>query len=147
MKARGNILEKGDRVLAHILAFRGKHKISNRWEEHAYLVEKQVNTDIPVYRDKREDGKDRHLLPIGTIPILAGEIDSEQDYFEFDSLLTNKTSVSMQPVRFPVNSEALPVNSGNYHDTDTDSLHVEVAGSTHSDFEAESDTRLETTLN
>ena len=49
----------------------------------------------------------------------------------------------MLPVRFPVNSEALPVNSGNYHDTDTDSLHVEVADSTHSDFEAESDTRVE----
>ena len=48
----------------------------------------------------------------------------------------------MPPVGFPVNSEALPVNSDNYHDTDTDGLHVEVADSTHSDFEAESDTRV-----
>ena len=38
LRARGNILEKGDQVLVRILAFRGKHKISNRWEEHAYSI-------------------------------------------------------------------------------------------------------------
>ena len=38
LRARRNILEKGDRVLVRILAFRGKHKISNRWEEHAYSI-------------------------------------------------------------------------------------------------------------
>ena len=103
-----------------------------------------------MYRVKRKDGRGRlrtlhrnHLLPIGTIPILADDIDSEQDCFKSDSILNNETSVSMPPVRFPINSEALPVNSDNYHDIDTDSLRVEVADSTHSDFEAESDTRVE----
>ena len=149
MRSRGNILEKRDRVLVRILALRGNHEISNGWEEHAYLVEEQVNNDIPVYRVKCHDGRGRHrmphkkhLLPIGTTPILAGDKDSEQDYFESDSILTSETSVSMPPVGFPVNSEALPVNSDNYHDTDTDGLHVEEADSTHSDFEAESGTRV-----
>ena len=103
-----------------------------------------------MYRVKREDGRGRHrtlhrnhLLPIGTIPIQAGDIDSEQVYYESDSILTNETSVSMPPVRFPVNSEALSVNSDNYHATDNDSLHVEVADINHSNFEAESDIRVE----
>ena len=49
----------------------------------------------------------------------------------------------MPPIRFHVNFEATPVNSGNYHDANTDFLHVELAYSTRLHFEAKSDTGLE----
>ena len=76
LKARAAILDKGDRVLVRTLAFDGKHKIADRWEEHIYIVLEQPNMDIPVYVVRREDGIGRkrslhrkHLLPLGSLPI------------------------------------------------------------------------------
>lgn len=61
-------------MLVRILAFDGKHKLSNKWEEDPYIVTDQPNNDIPVYVVKKEDGTGRvrtlhrnHLLPIGYI--------------------------------------------------------------------------------
>jgi transposase InsO family protein len=76
IKARAAILEPGDRVLVKALAFEGKHKIADKWEKHAYIVEDQPNVDIPVYIVKPENGKGKkrtlhrkHLLPIGSLPL------------------------------------------------------------------------------
>ena len=70
------VLNVGDRVLVRRLAFQGRHKLADRWEEAPYTVQRQLNPDIPVYVLKREDGRGRertlhrnHLLPIGSIPI------------------------------------------------------------------------------
>ena len=75
-KARAAVLQKGDRVLVRVLAFEGKHKIADKWEQHVYVVEEQLNDEVPVYRVQREDGVGRkrvlhrnHLLPIGSIPM------------------------------------------------------------------------------
>ena len=49
LKARAAILEVGDRVLVKRLAFQGKHKIADRWEDFPYIVLEQPNSEIPVY--------------------------------------------------------------------------------------------------
>jgi len=75
-KARAAILKEGDRILVKILAFTGRHKISDKWEAKPYIVLRQPNQDIPVFDVQREDGTGRvrtlhrnHLLPIGELPI------------------------------------------------------------------------------
>jgi transposase InsO family protein len=74
LKVRGAIVQPGDRVLVKIVAFEGKHKLSDKWEEDPYLVVDQPNTDIPVYTLAKENGEGRRrtlhrnlLLPIGAI--------------------------------------------------------------------------------
>ena len=72
LKVRGATLEVGDHVLVKTLAFDGKRKLADRWEEFAYIVISQRNKDIPVFVVEREDGEGRrrslhrnHLVPIG----------------------------------------------------------------------------------
>jgi transposase InsO family protein len=74
-KVRGATVQSGDRVLVRTLAFDGKHKIADRWEEEAYIVLAQPNSDIPVFVVQKENGHGRKrtlhrnlLLPIGALP-------------------------------------------------------------------------------
>lgn len=83
-RARAGVLQVGDRVLVKILAFDGRHKISNRWEEHPYVVTKQHDPAIPVYTVRREDGEGRtkvlhrnHLLPISDLPFPTSRRDDD----------------------------------------------------------------------
>lgn len=73
-KVRPSKLEAGDRVLVRSLRLRGKHKLSDRWEEEIYVVVKQAR-DLPVYtvKPERHDGPVRTLhrdllLPCGFLP-------------------------------------------------------------------------------
>jgi len=78
-RSRGATLEPGDRVLVRILAFEGKHKLANKWEEDVYVVASQPNPDVPVYSLYRETDPARrprtlhrnHLLPVGMVPASA----------------------------------------------------------------------------
>ena len=36
-------------VLVHVTAFKGHHKIQDRWEDREYVVEKQPYPNVPVY--------------------------------------------------------------------------------------------------
>lgn len=72
LKARAAKLIVGDRVLVKILAHDGKHKLSDKWSDEIYVVTEQTNSDIPVYKVKREDGEGiqktlhrNHLLHLG----------------------------------------------------------------------------------
>ena len=72
VKIRGGKVEVGDRVLVKIVAFEGRHKLSNKWEDEPYVVLRQPNPDIPVYVVRKESGEGRKrtlhrnlLLPIG----------------------------------------------------------------------------------
>jgi len=56
LKARAAILDVGDRVIVKQLAFQGKHKIADRWEDVPYVIAEQPNPDIPVYIHQREYG-------------------------------------------------------------------------------------------
>ncbi|XP_046562916.1 uncharacterized protein LOC124271812 [Haliotis rubra] len=46
-RARAAVLEEGDRVLVKILAFDGRHKLADRWEEDVYVILEQPNPSIP----------------------------------------------------------------------------------------------------
>ena len=68
-KCRAAALCPGDLVLVRQLAFRGRHKLENRWEDEEYTVIEQPDTGVPVYRLRNKAGKERvlhrnHLLPI-----------------------------------------------------------------------------------
>lgn len=87
LRARAAVLEVGDRVLVRKLAFEGKHKIADKWEDDVYVVGAQPNDDVPVYKVEKENGTGRsrtlhrnHLLPISSIPIpkLSRPTDAEQ---------------------------------------------------------------------
>lgn len=75
LKARGAVLDVGDRVLVKNVGLRGTHKIADRWLDEVFVVVKQPNSDIPVFVVQPEAGKGRvrtlHrnlLLPISCIP-------------------------------------------------------------------------------
>jgi transposase InsO family protein len=74
VRTRVAILSPGDRVLVKVVAFEGKHKLADKWEEDVYIVSEQPNADIPVYIVSRENGEGRRrtlhrnlLLPIGSL--------------------------------------------------------------------------------
>jgi hypothetical protein len=57
-----------------IVAFKEKHKLTDKWEQEPYKVLGQPNPDIPVFTVQREDGEGRKrnphknlLLPVGDI--------------------------------------------------------------------------------
>ena len=66
-------LEVGDMVLVHVTAFKGHHKMQDRWEKREYVVEKWPYPNLPVYvvhpRDWEGHGQTLHrnyLLPINS---------------------------------------------------------------------------------
>lgn len=69
-------MEIGDRVLVKKLAFEGRHKLADKWEEDVYIVKDQPDSELPVYVVKPEKGSGKsrtlhrnHLLPIGSLPV------------------------------------------------------------------------------
>ncbi|XP_071144366.1 uncharacterized protein [Mytilus edulis] len=76
LKVRQSVLEPGDRVLLKNVAFRGKHKLENKWGKQPYVIVSKPDSDIPVYIIRQEHGRGRKtvhrnmLLPITSIPIL-----------------------------------------------------------------------------
>ncbi|KAL5007479.1 hypothetical protein ScPMuIL_016285 [Solemya velum] len=59
VKAKAAIIELGDKVLVKVLAFKGKHKLADKFEENIYEVIDQPHKDIPVYivRSSDETGR------------------------------------------------------------------------------------------
>lgn len=101
-KIKGATVEVGDRILVKILAFTGKHKISDKWESVPYIVLKKPNSDIPVFDVQREDGVGRvrtlhrnHLLPIGELPLEIPE-DRNQDSGEEQDIVVMVTTTETQ---------------------------------------------------
>ena len=56
-KGRAAALEVGDMVLVHVTAFKGRHKMQDRWENREYVVEKQPYPNLPVYVVCPRDGE------------------------------------------------------------------------------------------
>ena len=62
-KAVNSKLEPGDLVLVRQKAFKGKHKLSDRWETNPYVVLEHINPKVPVYRvQSSEDSKKVRVL-------------------------------------------------------------------------------------
>ncbi|XP_033729924.1 uncharacterized protein LOC117319196 [Pecten maximus] len=83
VRIRGAFVRDGDRVLVKTVAFEGKHKLADKWEEEIYVVLDQPNPDMPVYVVQKEDcgGRKRTLhrnllLPVGS---LATDTDDRND--------------------------------------------------------------------
>ncbi|XP_061189017.1 adenylate cyclase, terminal-differentiation specific-like [Saccostrea echinata] len=83
-------IQIGDRVLVKIVAFDGKHKIADKWEEEPYLVIDQPNLEIPVYKVQKETskGKTRTLHRNLLLPI--GHLDSYEANLEESSTSLSK---------------------------------------------------------
>ena len=62
VKAKEVDLQEGDKVLVKVVAFEGKHKIADRWEEEPYVILRQMNNNIPVYEVKKLHGKGRKRI-------------------------------------------------------------------------------------
>ena len=86
-KAKGSQLRENDTVLVKMVAWKGRHKIQNKWEPSEYIVIEQPNLKVPVYKVKSlEDGKMKilhrnMLLPLGIkfLPEDESEQDSEEE--------------------------------------------------------------------
>ena len=86
-KIKGTQLRMNDIVLVKRVAWKGRHKIQNKWEPIEYVVIEQPNLKVPVYKVKSlEDNKIRvlhrnMLLPLGIkfIPEDESEHDSEEE--------------------------------------------------------------------
>ena len=56
-----------DMVLVCVTAFKGHHKMQDRWENREYVVEKQPYPNLPVYVVCPRDGEGAAKPYIGTI--------------------------------------------------------------------------------
>ena len=61
-----------------IVAFDGKHKIQDRWEDEPYIVLKQSNPSIPVYVVQKESKEGRKRVLHRNLLLPIGYIDSDQ---------------------------------------------------------------------
>ncbi|KAL5021393.1 hypothetical protein ScPMuIL_000548, partial [Solemya velum] len=116
VRARSAIVKPGDRVLVKILAFEGKQKLSDKWEEDIYIILKQPNASIPVYVVQKESGEGRKrtlhrnvLLPIG-LETEQEDISSSEDdqLWQLDievyppsAVIPEGSSISRQPAADP----------------------------------------------
>ena len=101
---RAAALEVRDMALVHVTAFKGHHKIQDRWENREYVVEKQPHPNVPVYVVCLRDGKGHswtlhrnYLLPINP-NLEQGEMDKPVVGVGNDTSLTAMPSVGDAPV-------------------------------------------------
>ena len=91
-KVKGTQLEIDDLVLVKRVAWKGRHKIQNKWEPEEYVAVEQPNKSIPVYKVKSVgNGKERvlhrnMLLPLGIkfVPENYSDIESDQEEPEYN---------------------------------------------------------------
>ena len=51
-KVKGTQLQIDDLVLVKRVAWKGRHKIQNKWEPEEYIIVEQPNKSVPVYKGK-----------------------------------------------------------------------------------------------
>ena len=97
-RVRGAVVEPGDQVLVKVVAFDGKHKIADRWENETYSVLAQPTPGIPVYVVQREDkvGPKRTLhrnllLPINHLPLDVGTTNTRNTPMDQNKIICNAT--------------------------------------------------------
>ncbi|XP_053400898.1 uncharacterized protein LOC128557552 [Mercenaria mercenaria] len=99
-KAKASKIQVGDNVLVKILAFEGRHKIADRFEEELYVVTEQPNPEIPVFEVKNRDGACRtlhrnNLLLVESIDNGPNESNREENKKD------QQTDVNVRPVPKP----------------------------------------------
>ena len=77
-KCRGAELEIGDLVLVKQTAWKGRHKIQDKWEDEEYQVVGQPAPGVPVYTVKGVAGARTRVLHRKPILPLQGRIRQEE---------------------------------------------------------------------
>ena len=87
-RSRAVALEVRDMVIVHVTAFKGHHKMLDRWENREYVVEKWPYPNILVYVVCARDGEGysqilyrNYLLPINS-NMGQGEADESEERVE-----------------------------------------------------------------
>lgn len=117
IRAKAAKLIAGDRVLVKVQAFEGKHKLADKWTAEIYVVMDQPNSDIPVYKVKREDGQGpvktlhrNNLFHLGnTLLDESQRIDNSVLESEGNRVDITKTPVPMPRKKMP--SQNLPASN------------------------------------
>ena len=101
-KAKAVTINKGDKVLVKKLAFEGKHKIQDKFEEDVFVVIDQPRPDIPVFKVKsRKDNREKtlhrnHLILLdkqdGENALLRDESSEGNDESKIDEDTSNEIS-------------------------------------------------------
>ncbi len=104
-RIRGATVEVGDRVLVRNTGIRGKCKLANKWEDVAYEVVDQPDSDIPVFVVKKEGShtatRTLHrnmLLPINFLP-LPHSVDKKSTITEVKVEKTKRTTEDSEGVK------------------------------------------------
>ena len=166
MRCRGATLSVGDLVLVKQTAWKGRHKIQDRWEDREYQVVDQPTPGIPVYRVKSLAGGQTKVLHRNLLLPLQGRLrqegetvgegvtDSEEEEEEkaVTPCLTRtpkggpRNISKPQDDLTPVESEASSVADLSFHSLDGDSneenaydfptSHTTASSSTSADFKS-----------
>ena len=73
-RCKGVQLLPQDLVLVKKVAWTGRHKIQDRWEEGKYVVAAQPDPSIPVYKVKSVDGRDIRILHKNLLLLLGVQL-------------------------------------------------------------------------
>ena len=84
-RCRGAALGIGDLVLVKKTAWKGKHKIQDRWESDEYQVIEQPTPGIPVYKVKCIAGGSTRVLHHNLLLPLQGRLRQAEEQVEQDT--------------------------------------------------------------
>ena len=115
LKCRGAVLSVGDLVLVKQTAWRGRHKIQDRWESGEYQVVGQPTPGVPVYTVKSLSGGKTKVLHRNLLLPLHGRIRQEGRPVEGESTDSEEEeevrAVRPQAARAPKGSLTQPPGS------------------------------------
>ena len=132
---KGTQLQIDDLVLVKRVAWKGRHKIQNKWEPEEYVVLEQPNKSVPVYKVKPVgNGKERvlhrnMLLPLGIkfVPEDDSDIESDQEEPESKQCQVEK-QISKTESQFSIVNDMTPLAQSNLeHGQDIVSSKIEHA--------------------
>ena len=94
---RCTLMKVDDKVLLKCTAFKGKHKIQDRWENTIYEVVEQPLGKMPVFKIKSKEGDDK--MKVGHRNILPPQFSDPSDHTsELDTKSMVDQTVSMYEV-------------------------------------------------
>ena len=106
-RGKAAALEVGDMVLVHVTAFKGHHKIQDRWENREYVEEKQPYPNVPIYVVCPRDGEG-HRWTLHRNYLLTINPNMEQDEKEKPMAgVGNTTSLTPAP-----SVDSVPADAG-----------------------------------
>ena len=114
-KCRGAVLSVGDLVLVKQTAWRGRHKIQDRWESGEYQVVGQPTPGVPVYTVKSLSGGRTKVLHRNLLLPLQGRTRQEGEVVEGESTDSEEEererAVRPQAARAPKGNPTKPPGS------------------------------------